>query len=240
MTQQLWLIDEGMPPDAVAIDQMEHELSPKKGSVLETASQPRALNLAVRLQDIMIWDTKKWFGEAEMRLDALVVHGYATEGEPASFYMPQTFRFPSVKNRDRLPTGENGLLLFYGEALYFLDIFITVSRDRKDSDDLATLLSQQLQSAEVQGAVGTLLGLAVAAPQVATVTAAVGAASILGNFAYQVLSKVAGDTIGLYRTSWLQHRDGFGIGRHPQEGSHHVKDLSFWYEIIHEEIPDNS
>jgi hypothetical protein len=240
MTQQLWLIDEGVPPDAVAIEQIEHELSPNKRSWLESASQPRALNLAVRLQDIMIWDTKKWFGEAEMRLDALVVHGYATEGEPASFYMPQTFRFPSVKSRDRLPTGENGLLLFYGEALYFLDIFITVSRDRKDSDDLATLLSQQLQSAEVQGAVGTLLGLAVAAPQVATVTAAVGAASIVGNFAYQVLSKVTGDTIGLYRTSWLQHRDGFGIGRHPQEGSHHVKDLSFWYEIIHEETPDNS
>lgn len=240
MTQQLWLIDEAMPPDAVAIEQIEHELSPNKRSWLENANQPRALNLAIRLQDIMIWDTKKWFGDAEMRLDALVVHGYATEGEPASFYMPQTFRFPSVKNRDRLPTGENGLLIFYGEALYFLDIFITVSRDRKDSDDLATLLSQQLQSAEVQGAVCTLLGLAVAAPQVATVTAAVGAASILGNLAYQVLSKVTGDTIGLYRTSWLQHRDGFGIGRHPQEGSHHVKDLSFWYEIIHEETPDNS
>ena len=242
MTQQEWLIDEAASPDAAAIEQMERELSPNLQSRgLESVSQPQAINLAVRLQDIMIWDSKKWFGDAEMRLDALVVHGHATEGEPASIYMPQTFRFPGIKSRDRLPTGENGLLIFYGEALHFLDIFITVSRDRKDSEDLATLLNQKLRSKDVQGAVGTLLGLAtVAAPQVTTVTTALSAASLLGNFAYQVLSKVTGDTIGLYRNSWLQYRDGFGIGRHPQEGSHHVRDLSFWYEIIREETEDHS
>ncbi|MGI2908757.1 hypothetical protein [Tolypothrix sp. VBCCA 56010] len=241
MTQQEWLIDEAITPDADSVEQMERELSPtQRGSSRESVSQPQAVNLAVRLQDIMIWDTKKWFGDAQMRLDALVVHGHATEGEPASIYMPQTFRFPGIKNRDRLPTGENGLLIFYGKALYFLDIFITVSRDRKDSEDLATLLNQQLQSTDIQGAVGTLFGLAsVAAPQVTAVTTAVSAASVLGNFAYQVLSKVTGDSIGLYRTSWLQYRDSFGTGRHPQEGSHHVRDLSFWYEIIQEETQDH-
>ncbi len=57
--------------------------------------------------------------------------------------MPQTFRFPGIKSQDRLPTGENGLLIFYGKALHFLDIFITVSRDRQDSEDLATLLYQK-------------------------------------------------------------------------------------------------
>ena len=139
-----------------------------------------------------------------MRLDALVVHGCATPGEQISIYTPQTFRFP---------TGENGLLIFYGQAQHFLDIFITVSRNRQDSDDLATLLKEQLPSTEFQGAAATLLGLAIAAPQVATVTGALGAASVIGNLTYQVLRKVTGDTVGLYRTSWLQNRDNFGIGR---------------------------
>jgi hypothetical protein len=236
MTQQEWLIDNAIAPDSAAIEQMERELGSNERGVRELVSQPQAVNLAVRVQDIMIWDTKKWFGDADMRLDALVVQGYVKEGEPTSIYMPQTFRFPGIRDRDRLPTGENGLLIFYGEALYFLDIFITVSRDHKDSDDLATLLYKNLQSPEIKGAVSTLLGLAVAAPQVSTITTAIGCASIIGNFAYQVLNKVTGNTVGLYRDSWLQHRDGFGIGRHPQAGSHHVKDLSFWYEIIQEEI----
>lgn len=236
MTQKEWLIDKIILPNAVAIEQMERELSSNQRGSRESVSQPLAVTLAIRLQDIMIWDTKKWFGDADIRLDALVIHGNATEGEPASVYMPQTFRFPGIKSQDRLPTGENGLLIFYGKALHFLDIFITVSRDRKDSGDLATLLSQQLQSPEIQGSVGTLLGLAVAAPQVSTVTTAIGGASILGNFVYQVLNKVTGNTIGLYRNSWLQYRDGFGIGRQPKEGSHNVNDLSFWYEIIREEI----
>jgi hypothetical protein len=233
MIQQTWLLDEAMPPDTATIEQ-EQELA----SSQTRGAEPQAVNLAVLLQDIMIWDTRKWFGEAEIRVDALVVHGNAVEGDQKSFYMPQTFRFPGVKSQERLPIGDNGLLIFFGQALHFLDIFITVSRDRRDSDDLATLLSKQLQSSEVQGAVGTLVGLAVAAPQVATVTTALGAASMLGNFAYQVLSRATGDTIGLYRTSWLQHRDGFGIGRHPKEGSHKVKDISFYYEII-KETPNN-
>lgn len=234
MTQQQWLIDEAAPPDTVAIEQIERELNFNQRGGRESFSQPQAVTLAVRLQDIMIWDTKKWFGDADIRLDALVVHGNATQGNSTSAYVPKTFRFPGIKDQDRLPTGENGLLIFYGNALHFLDIFITVSRDRKDTDDLATLLSLQLQSTELQGAVGTLVGLAVASPQISTITTAIGGASILGNVAYQVLSKVTGNTIGLYRTSWLQYKDGFGIGRHPQEGSHKVRDLSFWYEIIQE------
>ncbi|MEC4815738.1 MAG: hypothetical protein SAK29_21050 [Scytonema sp. PMC 1069.18] len=237
MSQQEWLIDEAVIPDAIAFEDIEREVNPDEGTRgVESATQPQAINLAVRLQDIMIWDTKQWFGDAEMRLDALVVHGYTKEGETANVYMPQTFRFPGVKNRDRLPTGENGLLIFYGKALYFLDLFITVSRDRKDSEDLGTLLFQQMRSHEMQGVVSSILGLAnVAVPQVSTVTTALSAASVLGDFAYRVLRQATGDTIGLYRTSWLQHKDKFGIGRHPQKDSHKVKDLSFWYEIIQEE-----
>jgi hypothetical protein len=234
MTQQQWLIDEAIAPDNVAIEDIEGEVTLTRGGTRESITQPQPINLAVRLQDIMIWDTGRWFGDAEMRLDALVVHGNAAEGETASIYMPKTFRFPGVKSKDRLQTGESGLLIFYGQAKYFLDIFITVSRNRKDSDDLATLLSQQMKSPEIQGAVSTLVGLAVTSPVAATVTTALSASLQLGDIAYQVIKQATGDTIGLYRTSWLQYKDNFGIGRHPKDGSHHVKDLSFWYEIISE------
>lgn len=106
-----------------------------------------------------------------------------------------------------------------------------VSRDQKDSADLATLLKSSLQSDEMRGAVGGLLGLAVAAPQVVAVTAAIGAAGVLGDFAYRLLRAATGNTIGLYRNSHLQHRDGFGIGPHPGQGRFRVNDLSFRYEI---------
>jgi hypothetical protein len=187
--------------------------------------------LAVRVHDIIVHSNKKWFGESDIRLDALVIHGQGKADNPESFYMPGTFRFSRVADGERLPTGEAGLLIFYGKPLHFLDIFIMVSRDRRDSDDLTTLLSKQLQSGEAKGAIGSLLGLAVSTPQVATVTAAVGAAAVVGNFAYQILRKTTGSTIGLYHTSWLQYRDEFGIGRHHKENSYREKDFSFWYEI---------
>lgn len=235
MTQQQWLLNEAVTPDIASLEEIEEEFTPStRGGTREAYTQPHPVNLAVRLQDIFVWDNRKWFGNAEMRLDVLVVQGYATPDGTANFYTPKTFCFPGVKSGDRLETGEKGLLIYYGPALYFLDIFMTVSRNRQDTQDLATLISQQMQSEEVKGAMATMVGLAIAAPQVATVTAALSATAVLGDFTYKILRKVTGDTIGLYRTSWLQNRDGFGIGRHPEQGSHHVQDLSFWYEIIQE------
>ena len=240
MQEELWLIDEIRPLDGATIRKMERELpTDHKGGVLRSVALRETPNFAIRVHDITIHDNKKWFGETEIRLDALVVHGKGAANKPDTFYMPQTFRFPRVADGDHLPIDDAGLLIFYGQPLYFLDIFITVSRNRKDSDDLATLLSEELNSQKIQGAVKALLALAVAAPQVAAITAAVGAAAILGSLAYQVLRQVTGDTIGLYRTSWLQHRDRFGLGRHPEKGVHNKKDLSFWYEIVIDEPPDH-
>ncbi len=87
------------------------------------------------------------------------------------------------------------------------------------------------------GSASGLLGLAVAAPQVAVVTAAISAASALGDLAYRLLSRATGSTIGLYRTSHLQFRDDFGIGNHPgpPPQSFTMNDLSFRYEIVVEE-----
>ncbi len=207
---------------------MERHLARPRGA----APREAVPNLAVRLQDMVIHDNRKLFGEAEVRLDALVVHGGGAGQSPTDFYAPQTFRFPRVADGDKLPIGESGLLVFYGRPRYFLDLFVLLSRNRKDSDDLASLLSKQLGSPQLTGAVGTLLGLAVAAPHVAVVTAAMGAAAVVGDFSYQLLSHATGSTIGLYRASWLEHRDGFGAGRHPEAGAYREKGLSFWYEVV--------
>jgi hypothetical protein len=233
MTENVWLIEEGVLPDKRTLQEIERGMVVSPYSILgkKWRVAQEVPNLAVLLQDITIWDNKKWFGEADIRLDALVVHGNVVEGEPQSFYHPRTVPFSRVADGDQLPVDEGGLLVFYGKPLYFLDIFLTVSRDRKDSDDLATLLLNRLQEEKVHGAIAVLLGLAVATPTGATVTAALGAAAVLGEVAYEVLRQATGTTVGLYRASWLQHHHDFGIGRHPPEGTHRMKDLSFWYEI---------
>src|SRR5262249_53059863 len=155
------------------------------------------------IPDMIIHDNQKWFGsEADIRLDALVVHGYVEEGKPSGFYMPGTFRFARVADGDHLPIGKPGLLIFHGKPLYFLDIFLTVSRDAKDLEDLLTLLVKNLKSRGVQGALETLVGLAVAAPPAAAITTALGAAVVLGDFACQILRKVTGHTVGLYRNAY--------------------------------------
>ena len=230
---EAWLLDEVKAPSKAALFDLEGTLLAAPGGNKRAALAENVPHLAVRIPEIVIHDNKKWFGgEADIRLDALVVHGSVKEGKPSGFYMPGTFRFARVADGDYLPIGKPGLLIFHGRPLYFLDIFLTVSRDVKDSEDLSTLLVQNLKSQEVQGAIGTLLGLAVAAPHVAAITAALGAAVVLGDFTCQILRKVTGQTVGLYRNAYLQFPDGFGVGRHPEVGVHKVKDLSFAHEIV--------
>jgi hypothetical protein len=221
-----WLIDETRLPDATA-------LAPPANRVTLRGSTRRRVPVAVRLNDLVIHDTRKWFGGAEIRLDTIVIRGIAeTDGGQQDFYQPTTFRFSGVKDGDRLPIDVPGLLVFYGQPLHFLDISFLVSRDRSDSADLGQLLSDHLNSEQWKSAAASLLGLAVAAPQVAAITAAIGGAAVIANFAAELLRSVTGDTIGLYRVSWLQYRDRFGLGRHPETGAYRQNELSFWYEIV--------
>jgi hypothetical protein len=227
-----WLIDDRAPLSEAEVDQLDRELA-DSGPGSRGAGGGDAPTLAVSIHDVVIHDTRKWFGEADVRLDALVITGYGLQGAPESFYMPRTATFARVKDADRLQLGTGGLLAFHGPASHFLDVMLMVSRDTKDSDDLSTLLKRSLQSTEVSGAIGTMLGLAVAAPQVAVVTAAIAAAGVLGDVAYRLLRRATGSTIGLYRNSHLQFRDGFGIGDHPgpPPESFRVNDLSFRYQV---------
>ena len=181
----------------------------------------------------MIYDNKKWFGGADLRVDALVVQGHGSTKDRGSFYMPQTFRFPGVRDGEALPVGESGLLIFYGRPAYFLDVFISVSRDRKDSDDLAKILAAHFDSGDAEDAIGRLVAL-VAQPEVAALELALDAAARLGELAYEILRATTDATVGLLHTSWLEHRDRFGVGRHPESESYRLRDLSFWYEIVSE------
>jgi hypothetical protein len=224
-----WLIDETQLPDRAELAQAASALR---------AGRRKRPSLAVRVNDVVVHDTKKWFSGADIRLDTIVVRGLAEEDNPAQqFYQPGTFRFPGVHDGDRLPIDAPGLLIFYGQPSHFLDISILVSRDRRDSDDLGDLIATQFNSSAWKAAAGSLLGLAVAAPQVAAITAALGGAAVVANLAADVLRSVTGDTIGLYRVSWLQHRDRFGLGRHPEQDVYRQRDLSFWYEIILDRQP---
>jgi hypothetical protein len=225
-----WLIDERTPLTTAQVDHLDRELADGSGTRGADGGLP---TLAVSLHDVVIHDNRKWFGEADVRLDALVITGYADQASPGSFYRPRTASFARVKDSDKLQIGPGGLLAFYGPVAHFLDILIMVSRDRKDSDDLATILSGGLQSPEFTGAVGTLVGLGAVAPHVAVVTAAIAAAGAVGDFAYRMLRRATGGTIGLYRTSHLEVRDGFGVGQHPgpPPATFRQNDLSFRYEI---------
>ena len=227
MSDSPWLIEQVVPLDQHSSELLDSRLGRRARRGLAVLDAP---TLAVSLRELTIHDNRKWFGEADVRLDALVVHGHGAVGEPDSFYTPHTFRFARVGDEDPLPIGESGLLFFYGRPLYFLDLFLTASRSREDSDDLSGYLAQGLGDPSLKDAFGDLAGLVVA-PHVAAVTAALQAAARIGEFAYQVLRRVTGSTVGLFHTSWLEHRDGFGLGRHPEQGAFRVKDLSFAYEI---------
>jgi hypothetical protein len=232
MMNETWLIDDVRPPDASAIRQIERE-TPAAVTALTrgTGHVPR---LSIMLREVICHDVHKLFGGADIRLDALVVHGRGRHDDASSFYMPATFRFTGVHDHQPLPIDPSfGLLIFNGVPLHFVDIFIMASRDTGDSDDLASLLRRELGSAKTQGAVGALVGVAVASPVAATVTAAFASAVVLGDVAYRVIRAVSGTTVGMYRASFLQHRDRFGIGRHPPGDLKFIEaDLEFWYETL--------
>jgi hypothetical protein len=191
-------------------------------------------NYAVRLNEVIIHNNRTWFTEGDIRLDALVVHGNASDPKAADFYHPTTFSFPRVADGEALSIGQPGLLLYYGRPRYFLDLFLLVSRDRSNSDNLANLLAQSVTAKTLDPAVKPILSLATSAVTSNAIALALEAAVAVGNVAYRAIQAVTSSTIGLYRTSFLQRADNFGAGKHPEAGHLDVKDLSFKFEIIAE------
>jgi hypothetical protein len=184
----------------------------KTPSMLQEASRGQGVTrLAVRLRKVVCKDVQRWFGlGAQIRVDALVVQG-DSQGGPTSY--------------------ANGVIIFNGTPLHFIDIFVLVSRDRKESDDLGVLLSEQLNGKEGKAAMAALAAL-VAAPHAAAVVGAVAAAATLGNLTYKAIKAVSPKSIGMYRGSFLQFRDNFGVGRHPESDMFTHNDLEFWFDIV--------
>jgi hypothetical protein len=112
-----WLIDEGHPLHELSNETLGQEARASLRSGQLRGGRKR--HVAIRLHDVVIHNNRKWFGEANIRLDALVIHGNREIGRPDSFYSPRTFRFERVAKGDRLPIGETGLLIFYGVPRYF-------------------------------------------------------------------------------------------------------------------------
>lgn len=223
MTQPEWLIDETRPLNAQDRSRLDDELRSHRGARRPTPT------LALTLHDVVIHDTRKWFGGADIRLDMLVTTGRSIGKNHPNFFVPKTAVFPGVRDGETLPIAPGGLIGFYGQPAHFLDVSVLASRDRSDVDQLSTLL-KDASSGEVSDAIGKLTEL-VAAPEVAAVEAAVSTAWALSWATFRLMQALTGATIGLYRNSHLQYRDGFGIGRHPGQGSYRKMDLSFHYEI---------
>jgi hypothetical protein len=235
LSHPTWLIDEKRPLSERGEKQLERELSSMGSGTRGDTWAPR---LAICMHDIIVLDNRKWFGGADIRVDALVVTGNGKAGGSDGYYVPKTACFPMVADGDCLPIGEGGLLIFHGQAEHFVDLSILVSRDRKDSDSLAGLLKKVLSSSATAGAISSLTMLAGGPPEVNVdmVKSAMDGATALGELAYQVLRQATGDTIGLYRNTHLRTRDGFGIGAHPGPGkaTYKVNDLTFRYQIDEE------
>lgn len=233
-----WLIDECQPISGGDLNQIRRNLCD------DPESSDRAVNatptLAVCLRDLVVHDNKALFGSADLRLDALVVHGNGNAQDPQSYYTPNTLQFHEIRNGDPLQQRDSNLLVFYGPVRHFLGLSILLSRDTGRTDKLADLLTKQVKSTEFQAASASLMALA-AIPQAAAIETAFGAAATIGDLAYKALRQVTGSTIGLYRQSFLQVRDRFGfanargkVARHPAEGSYRERGFSFAYEIVNE------
>ncbi|MEV6350593.1 caspase family protein [Actinoplanes sp. NPDC051851] len=176
--------------------------------------------VAVRIGELIVRHNRALLG-ADIRVDAVVLTGGA--GDQA-VYRAETLRFSNVRDGDRLPLDD--VLIYHGPAVDFLDIAVWVSRDTAGSLALGDLLEQKLTSPAVQAAGSQVAGLALAAPQAALAVAVVGAAAVLMNTAYELLTGVVGPNIGLYRTSLLA-AERFGAGEHRRD----PQDFSFTFSV---------
>jgi hypothetical protein len=227
-----WLLEEGAL-DAERAFAGRGELGPFGITGTESDEEVASSSLAIFLKPLVVTNTRKWFGEADIRLDALVAQG---GGEAGDLYQPRTFRFPRVSDGEDLANADNGLLVYYGRPKHFLALTVTLARDTQDSDDLKDLIEKQARSEEV-GSVLTTMASAIASPHVAAVQAAMQAALTFGDVAYGLIRQISPKVLGLYRANWLANKDDFGVGRHPPQGALAIKDFQLAYEIVPDEAP---
>lgn len=199
-------------------------------SLMDMTVQPRGLTapprkIAVVLEELVVHSNRA-LGSADIRVDALFVAPGVAPGEAP--WLAGTLPFPGVKDGDRLSLDQ--LVVFMGTVRELVQVCFWVSRDTKGSQTLSEMLQEAAGSGEVQAAMTTLAGLALAAPQAALAVGAATAAVTLGNAAYRLITKAVGKSIGVYRTSLLA-ADGFRVGRHPAQGLIRAQDFSFGFQV---------
>jgi hypothetical protein len=238
-----WLVDEcDVSPSTVSSYVDAASYLGTRGTYDDAGANPAVSPLALKVHDIVVLDNKKLFslfGGADVRLDIIAVPGNVLdEGGQAKYFTPTTMRFNDVGDNDRLALDDLGLLAYYGWPTHFLNFAFMMSRDRKDALDLAGLLRDQLTTKDFTTASAALLGLGLAAPAAAAVTAAIAGAAVIADIAYRAVAAACGSTIGIYRGTRLAYPDDFGRGRNPANGAYRAGDFSFWYEVIDAAPPD--
>lgn len=216
-----WLLDESRTLTAAeALEATQQELG------FDRATEP-AINVA--LFDVTIHDTKKWFGRAQVRIDALVITPAPAEDQ---LYQANTFTFPGVRDGQALPIDRAASLgLYTGWPQYLLDVAIIASLGGPDQKTLGEMLAD---SADQLGSLlGNVAKVTIAAPHAAAITGAAAAAAKLSGTVLRLLAQETGKSIGLYRATWYEHRDRFGLGNHPTDGGlFRQQDFAFRYEVF--------
>lgn len=187
-------------------------------------------HLSVRLADLVVHSNRS-FLRTKVRVDFLVVT--AADRDGVAPYQAQTLTVDRVGDEQRLPL--DGPLLYDGPVHRFVDLAVWVSRGDKGDQHLSDLLASSLSDPAVAGSVTTLAALATAAPPAAVIAGSMAAVGTLVRTSANLIRKVVGDSIGLYRTSFLPH-ERFGAGepalRHPQAGMIRAQDMSLAFEVI--------
>jgi hypothetical protein len=193
-------------------------LTPRGGTLPPKKAAVRLVGLSVRKNRALL--------RATVRLDAMVITGDRKGNAVAT---PLTQRFPGIADGDLLPI-EN-LLLYVGPVREFLDIAIWVNRDDDKGASLADLFASEMSQSAVRSALTVVGGLVLAAPAVAAGVGAVAAVAELVRVGAGLVSAAVGKNIGLYRTSLLPY-ERFGVGRHPETGTHEAQQIDFAYEVL--------
>jgi hypothetical protein len=225
VTEKDWLVDETQP---LSKDEAREVARGEFGFQTPGAEVP----IAVSLHDVTIHNTRVWFNRpAEVRIDALMVSPTTEE----SIFHPATYEFSGVQDGQRLPIDKSGGVgLYLGRPKYLLDIALIASQGGPKNGEIKTLGELLAENADNLGdLLGNVTTLAAAAPQAAAVTGAAAAAAKLSAAALRLLDQWTGKSIGLYRATWWEHRNQFGLGPHPEDGGHfRERDFEFRYEIF--------
>lgn len=168
---------------------------------------------------------------ADLRLDVVVSH--ANKEENANFYTIDTIPYKNVADGDELVREFENKLLFSGNAKYFLNFQIMLSRDKPDSKSLKDLLTDDMLKNTIPDSFDSIFSLINAInPTAAIIGGAINGAITIGRLAWDILDNHTDKTIFSYDNVWFQNRNNFGIGRHPEKDTQIIDDGEIYFSVF--------